>query len=49
VEESEKGLATLMAEKTQIETLFEEQKQTLVKTRADLDSNKAKKTSFRTA
>jgi membrane fusion protein, multidrug efflux system len=42
VGESEKSLATLMAEQEQIEALFEEQKQAVVKARADLESNKAK-------
>jgi membrane fusion protein (multidrug efflux system) len=41
VEESQKALATLMAEEKQIEALLEEQNQTLAKARADLESNKA--------
>jgi membrane fusion protein (multidrug efflux system) len=41
VEESERGLATLGAEEKQIQALLEEQKQALVKARADLESNKA--------
>jgi membrane fusion protein (multidrug efflux system) len=41
VEESEKALATLMAEEKQIQAVLEEQKQTLAKARADLESNKA--------
>jgi membrane fusion protein (multidrug efflux system) len=41
VEESEKALATLMAEEKQIQALLQEQKQTLAKSKADLESNKA--------
>jgi membrane fusion protein (multidrug efflux system) len=41
VEESEKAFETLMAEKKQIEAFLEEQKQTMAKARADLESNKA--------
>jgi membrane fusion protein (multidrug efflux system) len=41
VEESEKGLATLVAEEKQIRALLEEQNQALAKARADLESNKA--------
>jgi membrane fusion protein (multidrug efflux system) len=40
-EESQKALATLVAEEKQVEALLEEQKQTVVKARADLDSAKA--------
>jgi membrane fusion protein (multidrug efflux system) len=41
VEESEKGVATLGAEEKQIQAHLEEQKQALLKARADLESNKA--------
>jgi membrane fusion protein (multidrug efflux system) len=41
VKESEKALATLVAEKKQIEALLEEQRQALAKARADLESSKA--------
>jgi membrane fusion protein (multidrug efflux system) len=44
VEESEKALATLMAEERQIEALLEEQKQTLAKALADLESSRAQET-----
>jgi membrane fusion protein, multidrug efflux system len=40
-EESGKALATLMAEEKQVEALLAEQRQTVAKARADLDSNKA--------
>ena len=40
-EESEKGLAALLAEDKQIEALLQEQKQALAKAVADLESNRA--------
>ena len=44
VEESQKALATLTAEGRQIEALLEEQKQSLAKAQADLESSRAQET-----